>query len=113
MVFAASITFQARMGKQTSTGTAKRLAASCMSLLVYSIGLIAFASIPAVRENWPIAHYIWRNNIYDPPETYFSIVTSNAVSCGLISWCVYVQWTTFIYFSSFLSLSALCRGRFA
>jgi hypothetical protein len=113
MVFAASITIHARMGKQTSTGTAKRLAASCMNLLVYSIGLVAFASIPAVRENWPIAHYIWRNNIYDPPETYFSIVTSNAVSCGLISWCVYVQDIAIICFSPAPSVSVLFHAKSA
>ncbi|RSL54916.1 hypothetical protein CEP54_009632 [Fusarium duplospermum] len=86
MLFGTILAFKAHTGKPALIGTSTQFACSCFSLFVYSIGLVAFTSIPTVRATWPYCYNMWRSNIYDPPEKYFCIVTQNAITCGLIAW---------------------------
>jgi hypothetical protein len=86
ILFGTILAFKAHTGKPAIVDTSAQFACSCFSLFVYSIGLIAFTSIPTVRATWPYCYDMWRSNVYDPPETYFCIVTQNAVTCGLITW---------------------------
>ncbi|KAM0433855.1 hypothetical protein ACHAPT_003798 [Fusarium lateritium] len=86
ILFGSILAFKAHTGKPALVDTSAQFACSCFSLFVYSIGLVAFTSIPTVRATWPYCYDMWRSNIYDPPEKYFCIVTQNAVACGLITW---------------------------
>ena len=88
MLFGSILAFKAHIGKVALIDISAQFACLCFSLFVYSIGLVAFTSIPTVRATWPYCYNIWRSNIYDPPETYFCITTQNAVTCGLITWSV-------------------------
>jgi hypothetical protein len=65
---------------------AARLACACFSLLVYSVGLVAYTSIPAVQESWPYCAQIWNGYYYQLPERYFCIVTQNGVNSSLLAW---------------------------
>ncbi|KAH6874375.1 hypothetical protein B0T10DRAFT_567302 [Thelonectria olida] len=86
MLFGGSLAFQARTGKSSLVDTFTQFAFACFTLFVYSIGLVAFVSIPTVRATWPYCYNIWDNRVFEPPEKYFCILTQTAVTCGLISW---------------------------
>ncbi|KAH7264630.1 hypothetical protein MRS44_012056 [Fusarium solani] len=86
MLFGTILALKADTGKPAIVDTSAQFACSCFSLFVYSIGLVAFTSIPTVRATWPYCYNMWGSNVYDPPEKYFCIVTQNAVTCGLIAW---------------------------
>ncbi|KAH7254403.1 hypothetical protein B0J15DRAFT_512673 [Fusarium solani] len=74
MLFGSILAFKAHIGKVALIDISAQFACLCFSLFVYSIGLVAFTSIPM------------RSNNYDPSETYFYIATQNAVTYGLITW---------------------------
>ncbi|KAF7550027.1 hypothetical protein G7Z17_g5989 [Cylindrodendrum hubeiense] len=86
MLFAGNLAFQAKTGKPALFNVLTQFACACFALFVYSIGLMAFASIPTARTTWPLCYNMWRVSVYDSPEEYFCIVTQTGMTSGLISW---------------------------
>ncbi|CAM1509582.1 Fc.00g033210.m01.CDS01 [Cosmosporella sp. VM-42] len=85
MLFGGNLAFKAHTGKPVLGDSLTQFAFACFTLFVYSIGLVAFASIPNVRASWPFCYNMWNHSVYDPPEKYFCIVTQNAVNCGIMT----------------------------
>ncbi|KAH6971153.1 hypothetical protein BKA56DRAFT_636074 [Ilyonectria sp. MPI-CAGE-AT-0026] len=86
MLFGGLLAWKVHMGKPALVDTMAQFACACFALFVYSVGLVAFTSIPAVRPTWPYCYDMWNNDVYGAPEKYFCIVTQTAVTCGLITW---------------------------
>ncbi len=74
---------------------------AAFALFIYSIGFVAYASNPKVHATWPYCYNMWNNDVFNPPETYFCIVTQNSLTCALIGWWVCLFFFFFFSFSFF------------
>ncbi|KAK3361804.1 hypothetical protein B0T24DRAFT_640126 [Lasiosphaeria ovina] len=65
-----------------------QLCSAWTSVVVFTLGLGAFASISVVRRTWPLCYSegVTYFNPMLPPETNMCIVTQSAVTTGLIAW---------------------------
>ncbi|KAF5697051.1 hypothetical protein FMUND_15530 [Fusarium mundagurra] len=86
MFFGGSLAFQTRTGKPALVNPFTQFIFSCLVLIVYSIGFVAFASISTVHATWPYCFNTQYTSVFGPPEKRFCIVTQTGVTCGLITW---------------------------